>query len=393
MDWDALRRANKPLHAFIDFDESARGGPGVLSGMTVGVKSNVAVAGLPWTAGMERRRDVIAERDAAVVARLRAAGAVILGTLNMHEAALGATTDNASFGHTMNPHKLGYTPAGSSGGSGAAVAGGLCDMALGTDTLGSIRLPAAYCGVYGLKPTKGAVEEEGLVYCQPDFDTIGPLTRSLDTLGRVWPAIAKDPGRVAPLRRILVLDNLGGIDVEPAVLKAFIAACESLDLPVTRFRFPDSATDIRLAGFVEAGKWLATDLDQSGEPRENRISARLKALLDYCDGAESRPDILARTRAALLDALGEDGVLLTPTTPHVAFAHGSPAPHSQADFTSPANIAGVPALAMPAGTNEDGLPVSVQLVGPAHCELSLIALAREIDRKLLAYRAPAQFGF
>jgi aspartyl-tRNA(Asn)/glutamyl-tRNA(Gln) amidotransferase subunit A len=393
MDWDALRRANKPLNAFIDFDESARGGPGALSGMTVGVKSNIAVLGLPWTAGMERRRSVIAERDAAVVSRLRAAGAVILGTLNMHEAALGATTDNAAFGFTMNPHKLGHTPAGSSGGSGSAVAAGFCDMALGTDTLGSIRLPAAYCGVYGLKPSKGAVEEEGLVYCQPDFDAIGPLTRSLDTLERVWRAMAVEPGRARPLRRILVLDNLGGIDVEPAVLKAFIAACETLDLPVTRFRFPDGSTEIRLAGFVEAGKWLAADLDQSGISRESGISTRLKALLDYCDNAPSRPDILARTRDALLEALGEDGVLLTPTTPQAAFAHGNPVPRSQADFTSPANIAGVPALAIPAGSNEDGLPVSVQLVGPAHSEPSLIALAREIDRKLLAYRAPAQFGF
>ena len=135
---------------------------------------------------MGHRREEGADADAKVVAALRNAGMAVLGTLNMHEAALGATTDNAFYGRTINPHRDGYTPGGSSGGSGAAVAAGLCDVALGTDTLGSIRIPAAYCGAYGLKPTHGAVPDEGLLFLRPEWDVIGPLAMDLGKLERVW---------------------------------------------------------------------------------------------------------------------------------------------------------------------------------------------------------------
>ena len=157
IDFDGLEEANRPLNAFTDFDRTASFGEGPLAGVTVGVKANIAVRGLPWTAGMALHRNRVAERDAAVVAALRDAGAAILGMLNMEEAALGAKTDNPFFGVTQNPHRIGFTPGGSSGGSGAAVAAGLCDIALGTDTMGSVRIPASYCGVYGFKPAQSAV--------------------------------------------------------------------------------------------------------------------------------------------------------------------------------------------------------------------------------------------
>ena len=182
IDWKLLESANAPLNAFVDWDERATGGDGPLAGMTIGIKSNIAVAGLPWTAGMELHRERIATRDAEVVARLRAAGAIILGSCNMEEAALGAKTDNPWFGATQNPHRLGYTPGGSSGGSAAAVAAGLCDAALGTDTMGSIRKPASYCGIYGFKPAQSAVSQDGLEPCEASLDVIGPLARDLDTL-------------------------------------------------------------------------------------------------------------------------------------------------------------------------------------------------------------------
>ncbi len=162
LDFAALAEANQPLNAFVDFNRAARFGEGPLVGVTVGVKSNIAVRGLPWTAGMALHRGRIAARDAATVAALRDAGAAIIGTLNMEEAALGAKTDNPFFGATHNPHRIGFTPGGSSGGSGAAVAAGLCDLALGTDTMGSVRIPASYCGVYGFKPAQTAVSRDGL---------------------------------------------------------------------------------------------------------------------------------------------------------------------------------------------------------------------------------------
>jgi aspartyl-tRNA(Asn)/glutamyl-tRNA(Gln) amidotransferase subunit A len=389
-----LRAANAPLNAFIDFDEGAafpQHGP--LAGLTVGVKSNIMTRGLPWTGGMGIHRNRIAARDARVVDLLRSNGAAILGSLNMHEAALGATTDNAFFGRTHNPHRIGFTPGGSSGGSGAAVAAGLCDIALGTDTLGSVRIPAAYCGVYGLKPTAGAVSVDGLAFLDPSLDSIGPLAASLDLIEAAWRAMADDPGAGGSFRFILLLDNLGGVEVQPAVSPAYDRALHAVPLTGVGFSLPFSTTDIRWAGLAHAGRWLINDLGPEYRPDNPGLSKDLLYLLGICARTPERPDILTRVRTELTAALGTAGVLLLPTTPQTAFTHDGHAPASQADFTGIANIAGLPAIAIPAGFSDDGLPVSVQLVGPAHSELRLIALARIIDKELGAYRRPATFGY
>lgn len=378
--------------AFVDLDPAARGGEGPLAGLTVGVKSNIMVKGLPWTGGMGLYRDRIASRDAECVARLRHAGAAILGTVNMHEAALGAHTDNAFYGRTHNPHRHDYTPGGSSGGSGAAVAAGLCDIALGTDTMGSVRIPAAYCGVYGLKPSHGGISEDGLAYLEPSLDCIGPLARDLDVLERAWTVLANNPGEQVPLARALVLKGQGGVAVEPAVEAGFEAAVRALGLPVEALELPERLTDVRMAGLVAAGHWLIADLGPDYRDDNPGLSDELKFILKITAGMERRPQVLARTRAALGDALGADGVLIMPTAPQVAFAHGTRAPSNQADFTCLANVAGLPAISLPAGWSEDGLPVGVQLVGPAGTERSLIALARQIDNQLQAYRRPPNFG-
>lgn len=378
--------------AFVDLDPAAHGGEGPLAGLTVGVKSNIMVKGLPWTGGMGLYRDRIASRDAECVARLRHAGAAILGTVNMHEAALGAHTDNAFYGRTHNPHRHDYTPGGSSGGSGAAVAAGLCDIALGTDTMGSVRIPAAYCGVYGLKPSHGGISEDGLAYLEPSLDCIGPLARDLDVLERAWTVLANNPGEQVPLARALVLKGQGGVAVEPAVEAGFEAAVRALGLPVEALELPERLTDVRMAGLVAAGHWLIADLGPDYRDDNPGLSDELKFILKITAGMEQRPQVLARTRAALGEALGADGVLIMPTAPQVAFAHGTRAPSNQADFTCLANVAGLPAISLPAGWSEDGLPVGVQLVGPAGTERSLIALARQIDNQLQAYRRPPNFG-
>jgi aspartyl-tRNA(Asn)/glutamyl-tRNA(Gln) amidotransferase subunit A len=393
INWPALEAANAPLNAFVDWDKNAVGGDGPLAGITLGIKSNIAVAGLPWTGGMGLYRNRIAERDAEVVAKLRMGGAAILGALNMHEAALGATTDNAFYGRTINPHREGYTPGGSSGGSGAAVAAGLCDAALGTDTLGSVRIPAAYCGVYALKPTNGFVSSDGLVYLEPNLDVIGPLARSLDMLEQVWDVIGEDnPIEAVPIKRLVLLEGLGGVAVEPAVRAAYEKACILLDLPIQHLRLIDSLTDIRMAGFGAAGRWLIDDLGEARTLNADLLSDELKFLLTICEKTPVRPDILARTRDTLRTTLDEDIILLMPTAPQAAFAHGR-APANQADFTALASIAGLPALALPAGWSEDGLPVSLQLVGAAASEATLFAVARRLDAALDAYRPPATFGY
>ena len=190
-----IARLNPTLNAVLDTrfeaarseaadsaDRWARGEPlSEIDGAVVLVKANIAVEGLPWHAGIKAYERRIAREDAACVAALKAGGAIIVGTVNMEEGALGAVTDNPWFGRTLNPWGAegeAITPGGSSGGSGAAVAAGLCVMALGTDTMGSVRIPAAYCGVSGLKPSRGAIPTDGVIALSTTLDHVGPITRS-----------------------------------------------------------------------------------------------------------------------------------------------------------------------------------------------------------------------
>jgi aspartyl-tRNA(Asn)/glutamyl-tRNA(Gln) amidotransferase subunit A len=391
INFDALEASNAPLNAFTDFDQSARGGEGLLAGLTIGIKANIKVKGLPWTGGCEAFRDRIAERDAEVVAKLRAAGAAIIGTLNMEEGALGAKTDNPFFGATQNPHRLGYTPGGSSGGSGAAVAAGLCDAALGTDTMGSIRIPAAYCGVYGFKPAHAAVSQDGLEMTEPSLDTIGPLARDLDVLERVSRVIS-DFGEGSSKAPVATLAGLGGVECEPAVLASYEQA--KLQLNATaEIALPYDPTRIRFAGFISASRYLAVQLSQADPAK---ISPTLAKLLTFgpkrseADLAEDAT-VIAETRAALETALDHYGAILLPTAPQAAFPHSKAAPANQADFTCLANIAGLPAINIPAGWSDDGLPVSVQLIGKTGHEAGLFTLARRLDAALAAFHRPANF--
>ncbi|MBK9009333.1 amidase [Novosphingobium sp.] len=382
-DFQALASANAPYGAFVEFDSGANGGAGPLGGVTLGVKANIMVKGLAWTAGMELYRTRRAHRDAAAVALLRAAGAEVLGTLNMHEAALGAHGDNPFYGTCHNPRRAGFSPGGSSSGSAAAVAAGLCDLALGTDTLGSIRIPAAYCGVYGLKPTHGAVSQDGLACLEPEFDCIGPLARSLDLIERCWAVLspASPPPPPVPLRRMLVLDGLGAVTCEPAVLSAYEAALAQARLPRETLALADDAAAIRRAGLARAGQWLLRDMGPLYRSDSPHFSEELHFILGACARMAPQGEVLERTRTALHTALGDDGVLILPTAPQPAFAHGTRPPANQADFTALASVAGLPALSIPAGCEAGGLPVGVQLVGPMGSENALIALARQIEAK------------
>lgn len=387
IDFDALERANAPLNAFVEWDRSATVGTGPLGGLTIGVKANIMVGGLAWTSGMALHRERIAARDAEVVAQLRSAGAAVIGTLNLEEAALGAATRNPWYGWTRNPHAPDHTPGGSSGGSAAAVAAGLCDAALGTDTLGSIRIPAAYCGVYGFKPANAAVSSDGLDPAEASFDVIGPLARSIVLVERVARVISRfGEGQVAGSPAILA--DGGGVTCEPAVSAAFararnisgVAAEVSLDHPLSRIRF---------AGFVKTAKALAAHLEGADA---TLLSPTLHGLLGYgarrsdADWTDDQA-VLAATKASIRRAVDRYGSLLMPTAPQVAFPDTASAPADQADFTCLANIAGLPALSIPAGSH-DGLPIGVQIVGAEGAEAGLFALARRLDHELAAYRPP-----
>lgn len=373
----------------------AAGTPRALEGVPIAVKANIAVAGLEWNAGMRLRQGIVAEADAPAVARLRQAGAIILGTLNMHEAAMGATTDNPFFGRCENPHGQGRTPGGSSGGSGAAVAAGLCVMALGTDTLGSVRLPAAYNGVYGLKPTNGSITDEGLVPLSLWLDTIGPLARSIDDLETVFGIIADvAPADGPDLKRVLVLADFSDLEPEAAVVQAYERALAILpDLPRESWVPPHDAAAVRLAGFIVSARELGGHLAAARVYDDERLSAELRFVLGNA-GARSQAEAdhaattLRETREALLAAIGTDGVLVMPTAPQVAFAHTRRPPVSQSGFTPFANIAGLPALSIPAGRDAEGMPLAVQIVGPAGSERALLALGRRLDAELCGYAPP-----
>ena len=377
-----------PFNAFVEHAPASPAQIGPLSGLTIGVKANIAVKGLHWTAGMALFRNRIAPSDADVVARLRAAGAIITGVLNMEEAALGAKTDNPWFGPTHNPHGMDYTPGGSSGGSGAAVAAGLCDAALGTDTMGSIRIPAAYCGVYGFKPAQACVSQHGLELAEPDFDSIGPLARSLDTLERVA-RVMSDFGNASSPSGCVTLAGLGGVACAPAVLMGFNAAKEAMG-KVAEIALRHPLSRVRYAGFIKTVRFMArhfTDADPA------LLSDHLKRLLAYgprrsdSDWAEDQR-VLTDTAVALREAVATHGLLLLPTAPQTAFAHTNVPPANQADFTCLANVASLPAISLPAGFSADGLPVAVQLIGAAGSEANLFSAARSLDSELAAYRPP-----
>lgn len=398
-----IAELNPTLHAFIEVDEDGarraatdsndrfvRGISRSLEGVTVAVKSNIAAAGLEWNAGMATRRGLIASKDAQVVAALRNAGAIILGTLNMHEAALGATTDNPWFGTALNPHGEGRTPGGSSGGSGSSVSAGLCVVSLGTDTLGSVRIPAAYNGVYGLKPTHGALSDEGLAPMSKWLDMIGPIARSVDDLSAVWTALSPSAGPETIFRRLLLVPDLGDVEVQSDVRQAYTRTLGALSFPRTDLDLP-ALSAIRTAGFIDSTRELARHIGSARTDACELLSADLRWLLDYAERTNLDEQLLPAVRKAVRDAIGADGVMLLPTAPQVAFAQGKRGPANQADFTALASIAGLPAITLPVGRDAQGMPIGIQLVGPEGAETALLRLAADLDRSLGGYAPPPLF--
>lgn len=389
---DARRRAGRPLGPF--------------DGVPIAVKDNIDVAGLPTTAGLAAYRDRVAMRDAPCVARLRAAGLVILGKLALHEGALGATTDTPGFGRCQNPLKIGLTPGGSSGGSGAAVAAGFVPWALGTDTLGSVRIPAAYCGVVGLKPSEGLVSRSGVVPLSTTLDTVGVLARDAadavalaglmagediaDPLSVPVPAgWSTEPRTPLALKslRLGVPTAIGHVAVEPALLAALDEAVDRLrgaGATVVSLDISDwepGAT--RRAGLLlaeaEGAVAHAALIDDA-----SAASSAYRSALAYGRAASSTKlvaalDRLLRVRAGARRALRTVDALVLPTAPQRAFAHGAEAPDNQADLTALASVAGLPALAIPLTAPDGGLPASLQIVGRPFEEARLLAIAMALS--------------
>ncbi len=372
-------------NAFLYRDENASSGEGVLAGVTVGVKANIAVKGMPFHAGIGSLESRIAAEDAEVVTLLKDAGASIAGILNMEEAALGSKTDNPHFGATINPHKEGYSPGGSSGGSGAAVAAGLCDIALGTDTMGSVRIPASHCGVYGFKPATKSVSQVGLDPADLDLDAIGVLARSLDQLEAASCVISRFEGRAVNKAGATLIGH--GVAIDAEVEMAFDQALATLATSpaLAQIRYKNSR--IRFAGFIKVAKALTEHLE--GVQASDHLAKLLKYGPKRADQDwEEDQRVLSQTREDVREIVAKHGFLIMPTVPNPPFPHSENEPPAQADFTCLANIAGLPAIGIPMGWTKDGLPLGVQLVGEIGEEASLFQIARHIDDKLGAYRPP-----
>ena len=394
------RAGARQAAAHVDRERATGGVRGPLAGVPIAVKDNIDVAGWPAAGGIEHYRHQVAAQDAPVVARLRAAGAIILGKLNMHEGALGATTDNPWFGRTENPRRAGFTPGGSSGGSAAAVAAGLCAGALGTDTLGSVRIPAAYCGVTGFKPGRARLSTDGVMPLSWTLDHVGLIVPAPEDLALLFSALVEPAPRwrypadsaesvqsgAAPDRWTLgVVDRWHGLELEPAVQDAYQEARESLAARGVRLQPIDFApyewASIRREGFllseIEGAAFHATAL--ATDPQG--FSAEFRKLLDYGARQTAPRGALATHRlsragaslAAMLE--GVDGLFI-PTVPQASFAHGAPVPLNQADLTAPANILGAPAVAIPWGRDAGGLPLSMQFITPRGTDWRAMHLAQ-----------------
>ncbi|GAA0718171.1 amidase [Dokdonella soli] len=409
----AIARQNPRLNAYLALDDSAaaqaaasdarrREGRtiGRLDGLTVAIKDNFDVAGLPTTAGLPGRHHRTAHTDASAVARLRAAGAVILGKTNLDEGALGTFSANPHYGAVQNPLRADYTAGGSSGGSAAAVAAGLCSFALGSDTLGSARIPANHCGVFALKPTHGEISTRGMVRAARRLDCVGILARSIEDLAIVVQVLdAHDPDDPRSRRRRVPLAtpdwepgrlrsafarDLGAFGVVPEVRAVFDAAVERIgsvfgnrvDLDFSDHDLGRTRRAALLVMESELGVEFADDLADRAHP----LSPRLRSMLDFAK-AKSAVDYAAADRmldATVLKArrMFEDiDVLVLPTVAHGAYPLADGERANDADLTAFANLAGCPAVSLPMGTLPDGLPVGLQLVGRPGADLRLLELA------------------
>jgi aspartyl-tRNA(Asn)/glutamyl-tRNA(Gln) amidotransferase subunit A len=369
-----------------------------LDGVPLAVKDLLDVEGVPTTNGLGALRNHVARADAAVVQRLREAGAVLLGKLNMHEAAMGASNDNPWYGRCHNPWRHGHSPGGSSGGSGAAVAAGLCPGALGTDNMGSVRIPAALCGIAGLKPTWGLVSTRGMQQLSWSTGAIGPLARGVDGLAILMKILAgHDPAceesRPAPEHLSFRVPEPAGVaglrlGVPQALLPELHEASVRAAFQAALATLAELGAEIRpvhLEGLeqgrkqclliIEAEAAVACEALLAQEPPP--FSPDVLPLLQYgqrmaaprlVKAQRFRERLGERTRALF----GEVDALLTPTSPVPGYSFEEGVPDDLAVNLALANLCGLPALSLPMGFSADGLPLGLQIMAaPFHDPLVL----------------------
>jgi aspartyl-tRNA(Asn)/glutamyl-tRNA(Gln) amidotransferase subunit A len=387
---------------------------GPLDGVPIGLKDLYATQGVRTTAGSKILAKHIPARDATVTALLRRAGVVLLGKLNTHEFAFGITNNNPHYGATRNPWDTQRIPGGSSGGSGAAVAAGLAAMAMGTDTGGSIRIPAALCGVVGLKPTHGRVSTAGIIPLAWSLDHAGPLAQTVEDAAIVLQAIAgPDPADPAtppvpvPDYRAAVIrgreQGLSGVrlgvprhdffeaeagvvaavDAALEVLRGLGAVVEEVETPaLVRGRAALSEIMLAEARHYHAG-WLRDRPNDYGKVVFTRLSRREDMTADELAGAFRTRDAAIRETEALLSRF--DALVLPATRfaaplieneQRVTVNGRAILPTEQMTMnTNPFNLTGMPAISLPCGFSEDGLPVGLQIAARRWDEETVLRVA------------------
>jgi aspartyl-tRNA(Asn)/glutamyl-tRNA(Gln) amidotransferase subunit A len=394
---------------------------GPLHGIPISLKDNIHTAGIRTTAGSKILRDFVPKEDAVVVAQLKDAGAVLLGKTNMHEFAYGVISNNPHYGPVRNPWDLSRIPGGSSGGSAAAVAAGLCYGSIGTDTGGSIRIPAALCGVVGLKPTWGRISCEGTVPLSPLLDCTGPLARNVRDLAiltdAIFDRVGREPNfatpstlRVDPKKFSLGLPRQMFFDVlSPEVRTAFDSALRDLshlgmktvDLSIPLLDETEEAGN--QIAWAEAtffhqqqGYFPARAADYGDDVRSRLEMGAKVSAVDFLQALEIQKQFVQQLHLALAEA--DVDAIAVPTTPIEApllnqetsriGAHDYPTRALLLRLNRPANLAGTPSLSVPCGFTRAGLPIGLQIMGGVSSESTLLRIANIFERARPQTRRP-----
>lgn len=402
---EALREARR-----IDEARAQGRSVGPLAGLPIAVKDNIDVAGTAATAGSLILADRVPADDAEAVRRARAAGAVVVGKTSLHEFAYGVTTNNPHYGPGRNPWDPTRIPGGSSGGSGAALGADACLLALGTDTGGSVRIPAALNGVTALRPTFGAVSVRGTLPVSASLDTVGPMARCARDVAALFSAIAgydqQDPWATdGPLRDplagleggvdgvgVAILTDFLGEDVEPEVRIAVRDAAEvlaGLGVDLVEIKMPGAAVAAERANRLIRAEALSVhleDLDSTPERFGEDVRRRLE-LGREISGVEVARAIAAMRawRVEMLDHFDRHALILTPTTsegaPPIAGSEMIETTARLTRFTYPWSLAGLPAMSVPCGFDASGMPIGMQLVAAPWRDDLLLAAAAAFQRE------------
>jgi aspartyl-tRNA(Asn)/glutamyl-tRNA(Gln) amidotransferase subunit A len=370
---------------------------GPLHGIPIALKDNIDTTGVRTTAATAVFENRVPTEDAEVVRRLKAAGAVFLGKLNMHEFALGTTSAISRFGAVHNPWDLERIAGGSSGGSGAAVAASLCFGAVGTDTGGSNRIPAACCGVVGLKPTYGVVSTRGVIPVSNSFDHVGPMCRTVSDTALMFGAMtdhriaqecrtdslpAVSDLRVGVIKAPRSLCDDTPIDSEiKAAVDTAVAAIRPLVAEVREVELPNPEQLGRLIDY-EAYAFHAQHLAQTPERYDPRTRATILEgkEISEAEGKELRRD-LKKHRAKIREAFSRIDLVMLPTLPSLPLLISEASkPFAQPACTFAFSLGGLPAMSVPCGYSLSGLPIGVLIGGPPLSEPDIFALALAYEK-------------